>query len=158
MNMLSRYLLFLLVFFGVACSSGKTVTLVADNPDEAIARLVAVLEEAVATQDKQLLMGLMDPDYVVEQHDGFLDGRTEQFLNEFFGGLDIETGDYINVRVDELKKIYGIQVEAIEGENFYDMEGIVVLTSGDEIRSTWFLVVHRLSSRQYRAGLRGAVG
>jgi hypothetical protein len=40
---------------------------------------------AVIAKDQIMVMVMMHPSYVKEQHDEFLEGRTKQFLSEFFG-------------------------------------------------------------------------
>ena len=46
-----------------------------------------------------------DPDYVAEQHDSFLEGRTEQFVAEFLAG-NVKKGYYaITPQLDRIKSM-----------------------------------------------------
>ena len=50
-------------------------------------------------------LGFFDPDYVAEQHDDFLEGRTEQFVSEFLAG-QVKKGFYfITPKIDRIKSM-----------------------------------------------------
>lgn len=49
--------------------------------------------EAAKAGNKDQIMALMDADYKKEQHDAFLEGDTEKFLNKFFCGYDPSDGE-----------------------------------------------------------------
>ncbi|MCB0712181.1 MAG: hypothetical protein KDD67_07610 [Ignavibacteriae bacterium] len=141
-----------------ACSGAKDVSLIADTEGEAVDRAVSLLKQGVAKQDKKLLMELMDPDYVREQHDQFLGGRTDQFLNEFFSGENVERGEFVNPHVEDLKSVVDVTVTELEGEGSYEVNAIIEMKSGIRVHNNWRLVVNQLSSKQFRAGLIGGVG
>jgi len=46
----------------------------------------------------------MDKTYRKEQL-AFVEGRKEQFLNELFGGQDIRTNEYINMKFNDIQHI-----------------------------------------------------
>ncbi|MGE3802480.1 MAG: hypothetical protein AB7H80_15795 [Candidatus Kapaibacterium sp.] len=141
-----------------ACSGGNVVSLIAESEGEAVKRSISLLKQGVAEGDKKLLMKLMDPKYVREQHDQFLEGRTDQFLNEFFSGENVETGEFVNLQVEDLHRVEEITVTEVEGEGVYEVVAILQIKSGIQVRSNWRLVVMKLSSNQFRAGFIGAVG
>lgn len=76
-----------------------------DVPDD----LKAFLDKfstAVLAHDVQQVMDLMDKDYREEQHDAFLKGNTQQFLDEFFCGYDITDGEkYECIKFNEVSKL-----------------------------------------------------
>ena len=53
-------------------------------------------------------LGFFDPDYVAEQHDSFLEGRTEQFVAEFLCG-NVKKGFYD--MTPELNRIKSMKVK-----------------------------------------------
>ena len=46
-----------------------------------------------------------DPRYVAEQHDDFLEGRTDQFVEEFLSGNDEEGVTFITPKWDHIKSM-----------------------------------------------------
>lgn len=66
------------------------------------------VESAVVTHDADKLMLMMELDYKRSQHDEFLEGRTVQFLDEFFGSEipfnSIESAELINYRLQKGSK------------------------------------------------------
>ena len=62
------------------------------------------LEQFVAAVNKHSqveVLQFMDATYLEAQHNQFLEGRTEQFLNEFFSGKS-QGGEYFDVRFMEI--------------------------------------------------------
>ncbi len=150
--------LLLSLLLSAGCSRADIPTLIAPDSRTAVDRLVTALRGGVAMQDRDRLMALMDPEYVQEQHDRLLEGRTDQFLNEFFAGTEVVSGKFRSVEVEELQRIERIDIEETDEDDRYEVEAILLTSAGTEIRVAWYIVVERLSSKQYRAWLRGTVG
>lgn len=49
-------------------------------------KTIKSFQKAVKKHEQEKVMKLLDANYVKEQHDQFLEGRTEQFLEELFCG------------------------------------------------------------------------
>lgn len=69
-------------------------------------------------------LGFFDPDYVAEQHDSFLEGRTEQFVAEFLCG-NVKKGYYD--MTPELHRIKSMKVKNVccdpeKGEIYADVK------------------------------------
>lgn len=60
--------------------------------------------EAVISHSEKKVIDKMDKSYRKEQLK-FLEGRTTQFVNELFGGEDLLTGNYVNIKLVEIQKI-----------------------------------------------------
>ena len=50
-------------------------------------------------------LGFFDPNYVAEQHDDFLEGRTEQFVAEFLAGSYKKGFYFITPELDRIKSM-----------------------------------------------------
>ena len=60
--------------------------------------------DAVSNHDSKAILKHLDKGYRKEQLK-FLEGRTEQFINELFGGNDMDTDDYVNMKYKDITKI-----------------------------------------------------
>lgn len=60
--------------------------------------------DAVSNHDSKAILKHLDKNYRKEQME-FLGGRTEQFINELFGGNDMTTDDYVNMKYKDITKI-----------------------------------------------------
>jgi hypothetical protein len=61
---------------------------------------------AVLAHNTEQVMALMDADYKKEQHDAFLKGDTQQFLDKFFCGYDPADGErYECIKFNEVIKL-----------------------------------------------------
>src|SRR6478735_5059835 len=61
---------------------------------ETIDAFVSSFEKATLSHDANQIMLFMENGYVKEQHDQFLEGRTEQFLNEFYCGNNVSSNTF----------------------------------------------------------------
>lgn len=96
--------LILLGFFFLIASNVQKLN-AQDVPDD----LKAFLDKfsaAVLAHNTDLVMSLMDEDYRKEQHDAFLKGNTQQFLDQFFCGYDPADGErYECIKFNEVAKL-----------------------------------------------------
>lgn len=65
-----------------------------------------------------------DPDYVAGQHDGFLEGRTEQFVAEFLAGSVKKGALYLTPELDRIKsmKVKKTQCNLAKDEIYADVQ------------------------------------
>jgi hypothetical protein len=112
-------------------------------------------ENAVRSHNQMMVLNFMDPDYIKEQLNNFLQGRTEQFLNEFFCGMKTDDSGF---GCPEFENILSFEFESIEqtDESMYRIV-YIVKTKDTEIRCDWGLMLIP-SGVVYRYGLVGAVG
>lgn len=91
-----------LLLFGFTNNQAK----LKEKADETI--FLRRVESAIILHDADLLMSMMEKDYRRSQHDEFLEGRTMQFLNEFFGAeiefTDITRATLINYQLQKGSK------------------------------------------------------
>jgi len=83
MAAIKKILLLALIFFtfGVNSKTDLNSKINEKTPETIFLRKV---ENAVRVHDADQLLAFMEPNYKRSQHDEFLAGNTEQFLNEFF--------------------------------------------------------------------------
>lgn len=73
---------------------------------EDLSAFVEKFTEAVLNHNTESIMDLMDVDYKQEQHDAFLKGDTQEFINRFFCGYDVSDGEtYECMKLNEISKI-----------------------------------------------------
>lgn len=76
-----------------------------DVPDD-LKAFLSRFSTAVLDHNTELVMALMDDDYRKEQHDAFLKGDTQQFLDKFFCGYDPADGErYECIKFNEVMKL-----------------------------------------------------
>ena len=105
---------------------------------------------AVKTHKQSKVIKLMDKNYSKEQIK-FLGGNKEQFVNELFSGNDIESGEYINLKLVDIENIEIDEIHVLEGG---DRKYIFNVKSG-ELLVRCSLVLHK-TGKKY--GFIGAVG
>ncbi|MBR5982869.1 MAG: DUF4878 domain-containing protein [Bacteroidales bacterium] len=79
---------------------------------------------AVMSGDLKKSLDYFAYEYVREQHDGFLEGRTEQFVMEFIGGVPItKEGKQLDFVTPTLQNIASIKIKdvVIIGEEMYSV-------------------------------------
>lgn len=114
-------------------------------------------EQAVLSHDKGRMLELMDKRYRAEQHDDFLEGQTDQFLNEFFDGKTPD-GRWGHITFSNISRIERLSLEPAERGHSsglpafvvsyrVEADGVVVIVSWNVTESPWD-----------RYGLYGAVG
>jgi hypothetical protein len=114
---IGAFLICCFFFAGYAHSSeliDPKLTVVGDNHD--VIEFLNHFEQAVLTGNVSKLMALMAPSYVREQHDQILEGRTEQFILEFFGGyfIDDKKVDGSRYYCYRLSQITAVTINKIE--------------------------------------------
>jgi hypothetical protein len=126
----------------------------ADHPGD-LKKFLADFEKAALSHSEEKLMQTMDHHYKAEQHDQFLQGRTEQFLNEFFCGNKTDgKEEFICLKYSE---ITAIKLKDItKNESGYNVDYIV---SGNSfsIKCSWTITVNTAGDILVY-GLCGAVG
>lgn len=111
-------------------------------------------EAAVMSKDPGRILPYMDKDYLREQHDSLLQGRTYQFLNEFFSGNSLEKQTFINV---DYKKINAITRNETNFTTGYYAISYSVFVDKNTIKCTW-IIMTKLDNGKPVFGLYGAVG
>jgi hypothetical protein len=139
-------LFFLSFLFFISCAQSKIEQKEAKyiKPDDELKVYLDDFEEAVEDHDWNKVMGLIHPDYVKEQHDEFLDGRTDQFLKEFF-----------NASRNRIKKVDFIV--CYKWRNVLWTDFWVIQEDGIKNKVMWSLK-SREDDSAYKYGLVGAVG
>ncbi len=138
-----KYLaLILFIFFGLGTQAQEIDTKAID--------FVNKFYTAVVNHQEKKVIKCMDKGYRKEQI-AFLDGNKEQFVNELFGGSDISTGKWINLKLDEIDNIE-IQDVFERGEN--EWEYIFHVKSGETVIEVPLTL--RKSGKKF--GFVGAVG
>ncbi|MCB9223325.1 MAG: hypothetical protein R2780_09515 [Crocinitomicaceae bacterium] len=114
------------------------------KPDPVMINYFNEFEQATETHNWDKVMQMIHPNYVKEQHDNFLEGRTDQFLNEFFG-----------MPRDEIKRLDFIVSYFWLNNQWVDFW--VVKSDGTKNRASWS-ILDRKDDSGYKIGLVGAVG
>jgi hypothetical protein len=126
----------------------------AQKPSPEIMDFLTSFEKAAEDHNRDVLMDHFDKTYKDEQHDAFLGGNTEQFLNEFFCGT-LKGGDafvcpgYMCISGLKLKK-------AVKKGDGYTLTYLIQTTSGT-IKTSWFLQID-YRGKAPRYGMVGAMG
>jgi len=68
-------------------------------------------EKSILKHDHNKLMKFMHKNYVQEQHDKFLEGRTEQFINELFCGDNLKHNQFECIKLSQIQKITRLRIE-----------------------------------------------
>ena len=77
----SVYICLTLLALLSTCKSQKSA-----KTESSVESFTTEFEQSVLTHKPEEILKFMTNSYVKEQHDEFLEGRTKQFLNEFFCG------------------------------------------------------------------------
>ncbi len=110
-------------------------------------------EASVSAGNQGNVMALMDPNYVKEQHDGMLDGRTEQFISEFLSGVS-ESGTFKTISLNEVKSTEFIRLEEKAGSTMVYYK----IKSDNTIISCYWQIITREENGIRVYGFFGAVG
>lgn len=111
---------------------------------------------AVMSGDLKLSLEYFAPEYVSEQHDSFLEGRTEQFVMEFIGGVPVtKEGKQLDYITPKQKDIASMKIKdvVIIGETMYS---VVEVTLKDGSKYTTDLNIAVVDGEMLR--FWGAVG
>jgi len=114
--------------------------------------------KAANSHDESAMLMLMDPQYRKEQHDGMLEGRTEQFINEFFCGNVIKSKDnQSNFGCPGFKNISKVKIKQVFSHEFgYQFQ--IEFKAGKTVYTSTYLVKVRNTKQGVGYGLVGAVG
>lgn len=146
------HLLFIL-FILASCSIEKSSS---TKPQDGgtIEQFVSDFEKATLSRDANQIMLFMENGYVKEQHDQFLEGRTDQFLNEFFCGNNVSSNAFECAKYQKIDAVENVSV--VKKENWYDY------TFKIKVGAQWILVkqtiVERPSKYSKEYGLVGTSG
>mgnify|MGYP002623941956 CR=1 FL=1 len=104
--------------------------------------------------DLKGILKFFDPDYVAGQHDGFLEGRTEQFVAEFLAGSVKKGANYLTPELDRIKsmKVKKTHCDLAKDEIYADVQ--ILMDYG--VKYTVRLDLHVTESGKLR--FIGAVG
>jgi len=153
MNKLKVISLLLLIFIGTGCSSVKT-TSSQEKEAKAISKFLVDFEKAVISHDSKELLKLIDRNYLDEQCYGFLNGNTEQFINELFCGNLTNEDKFQCLAFSQIDKL-----ELVKQERQDDYYTVVykVSANGAEINADWVIVVNTVKGKII-CGLEGPRG
>ena len=108
--------------------------------DQRLEESLTGFEQATLSHDKRAFMDLVDADYKKVEHDGFFQGVTDNFLNNFFCGQVPGTNQQYCVLFDEISEIRRVELEKGKGSHKITYR---VKTPKREIDSRHNLVVER---------------
>ena len=153
MNKLKVISLLLLIFIGTGCSSVKT-TSSQEKEAKAISKFLVDFEKAVISHDSKELLKLIDRNYLDEQCYGFLNGNTEQFINELFCGNLTNEDKFQCLAFSQIDKL-----ELVKQERQDDYYTVVykVAANGVEINADWIIIVNTVKGKII-CGLEGSRG
>lgn len=104
----------LLTFLLFSCAPEKKILKNAISQDVDFDELTAYInkfEAAVENHDKNEVLKLLEPGYVKRQHDSFLSGNTEQFLNELLCGESLEDAKFACPGFDNISSTKLIKIK-----------------------------------------------
>ncbi len=104
----------------------------------------------VVAHKQSKVIRMTDKGYRKEQIK-FLDGNKEQFVNELFGGVDIHTEEYINVKFSEIENI---EIQDVFDRGDGDWEYVFHVKTGEYLIKLPLLL--RKTGRKY--GFIGSKG
>lgn len=112
------------------------------------------LEQTVLAHDLKGMMELMDADYVKEQHDQNLEGRTQQFIDELFCGNKTDDGQYLCIPFSDITALsYTAIVDLDDGYKvFYE-----VRSANHKIALDWWITA-KIRNGKVVFGIYGAMG
>lgn len=122
--------------------------------DNALSIVLLNFEKAILNHDRKSIMMLLDSGYVAEQHDGMLEGRTEQFLDELFGGNSIDDGKYYNQKFKDIIAVNFLQIEEKNDRLWLQYE---ISTHKNTVKCSWLISVKEVKGK-LNYSLIGAVG
>ncbi|MCF6366360.1 MAG: hypothetical protein L3J35_09170 [Bacteroidales bacterium] len=112
-------------------------------------------ESAARNHKKGAMLNLLDKDYKKEQHDEMLEGRTNQFLNEFFAGYLISESKFKSPGFESIISLNFVSIKQID-ENSFDVSYIIKSKDFELVRE-WEIIIRNVNGKQVY-GLVGAFG
>ena len=92
---------------------------------------------AVTSHNTELVMSLMDADYKKEQHDAFLKGNTQQFLDKFFCGYDPADGETYECM--KFKEVSQLKLTSVLPDTGLYIVQFHVTDSDSTVEVTWIV-------------------
>ncbi len=111
-------------------------------------------EKSVTLNDSAEILSHIDKNYIKEQLENMLEGRTEQFLNEFFSGNNVDGSGFVSVKYNTIKGIYFSSLQ--KNESGYTVYYIIE-TKDAKVECTWEISEIKTTHGTIY-GLIGAVG
>ena len=111
----------------------------------------AFISTLMQRESLESTLQFFDPDYVEEQHDNFLEGRTEQFVAEFLCG-NVKKGYYD--MTPQLSRIKSMKVK----KTFCDLENDEIYADVQIVMDYGVKYIVRLQLRVTRLGNLGFIG
>lgn len=102
-----KFLTFTLISFYLISTVHTDFEKVQYQPNESLelSKYLNELQKSILSHDQRQLMSFIDPLYIKDQHDEFLEGRTRQFLNELFYGNTVDGKEFVGISFHSIKKI-----------------------------------------------------
>ncbi len=112
------------------------------------------LEQTILAHDINGMMELIDKDYVKEQHDKNLEGRTQQFIDELFCGFELNNGPFLCIPFTDVQKAnYTAIVDLEDGYRvFYEIS-----SANKTISLDWWITA-KIYDGKIVYGIYGAMG
>lgn len=147
---------FLMFFMGVESQAHQAKTTYAEIEFfKGVEDFLADFKKAVLKKKAEDVLTFFDLTYKTEQHDNFLGGRTEQFLNEFFRGQRLGGKGFANIQFADIKDLECLEVN-VKDEDFCEVSYLVI-TKKEKVQCSWS-VTQRKDMGKTIFGLVGAVG
>ncbi len=130
----ASFLVIVLTFITVPMSAQKV-------KKKDIKRMFVQFEQSILSKNYKKSLTFFDPDYKAEQHDGMLEGKTNQFLSEFLAGYQKRKNI---MTVPELSDIKSIKLKKIKIDRPNDeAEAVLIvrLKNGKKLTSLTFLTL-----------------
>lgn len=112
------------------------------------------VEAAMLRHDKAMMLEFMADGYRIEQHDTYLEGRTDQFLSEFLCGDCSITNTFSCPQFDQIREVKQLTLDASEDEAVVQYR----ITTPEHKVTADFFVFLRIEDGKRVFRLVGAVG
>lgn len=136
-----------------ACSLFRSGTAYDKIPPD-VKTFLRTFENAVRANDIPKIMQLMDSEYVAEQHDGMLQGNTQQFIREFFCGNIMDGTGFECVNLLDVNSLRLLRLD--ENAGYYDVS-YEINAKHIRIHTQWVIRI-REQNGSPTLGLVGAMG
>ena len=157
MKKITTICLLLSVLIGMSCSTIKTTSsegAATSNETKEVGKFLADFEKAVIRHDSKGLLKFIDQNYLQEQYYGFMEGNTEQFLNELFCGNLTNEDRYECLTFKEINRLKLVKLE--REDDFYRV-AYTVVANGVKINTDWRIII-RIVGGKVVCGLEGSYG
>lgn len=148
--------LIVLLLIGSCKTEQSPQAAIAPTPISNVEDLLSQFEKACQLHDRKSIMQTMDDAYRKEQLDAALNGRTDQFLKEFFCGQAVDRSGFKCFEFEEIKKVskeYIKQIDEKTHEVFY-----LIQTEGVIVEKSWIIRKRIDEEGKVHYGFEGAFG